>query len=211
MSFKKTAIILGTLSLLTAKNLNAQENKYFLLENKNQTEITPKVDTSSYSKQNQKIKEFVENAREYIGTTYSWGGRLTKKNPGLDCLGLLFIPYSETFGTKWYDFSVYPSQIVEKNQLGKPVKGLDGILSEDVQISNLQEGDIIYLLSKTKIQDKPLAKINGIEYWPWHTGIYSNKKENLFLEASPFSKVIERDFSEVLKENIGIFVTRINP
>lgn len=211
MNLKKTAIILGTLSLLTAKNLKAQESKYFVSENKPLTEINSQKDTSNYLKQNEKIKEFVTNARKHIGTPYLWGGRLTKKNPGLDCLGLLFVPYSETFETKWYDFSVYPSEIIEKQQLGKPVKGLDGILSEDVNISNLQEGDIIYLLSKTKIQDKPLAKINGIEYWPWHTGIYSNKSKNLFLEANPFSKVIERDFSQVLKENLGIFVTRINP
>ena len=66
--------------------------------------------------------EFVENAKKYIGTPYNWGGRLTEKYPGLDCLGLLFLAHSETFGSEWYNFSTYPSKIIEKNRLGKPVK-----------------------------------------------------------------------------------------
>ncbi len=167
------------------------------------------------SQTNIKTKEFVENARKYIGTQYRWGGRLTKKHPGLDCLGLLFLAHSETFGSKWYDFSVYPSKIVKKNQLGRPVKGLDGILSEDLNFSSLKEGDIIYLLSESSIKDEPLAKIQGKNYWPWHTGMYSNKKKDLFLEASPFiKKVTEGNFKKILEDNPklnkAVFVTRID-
>lgn len=164
----------------------------------------------SFAQENPKIKEFVENAREYIGTSYRWGGRMTEKNPGIDCLGLLFLAHSKTFGTNWRDFSVYPSKIVSKEQLGKPVKSLDGVLTENIDSSKLQKGDIIYLLSNSQIQDEPLAIIDNQKYWPWHTGIYSNKESNLFLEASPGYKVIERNFSKVLQENKAIFVTRMD-
>ena len=166
-------------------------------------------------KTNIKTKEFVENARKHLGTSYYWGGRLTEKHPGLDCLGLLFVAHSETFGSNWYDFSVNPSEIVEKNQLGKPVKGLDGVLSKDLEFFKLKEGDIIYLLSKSKINDDPLVNIQGKNYWPWHTGMYSNKEKNLFLEASPFlRKVTESNFKKLLEDyprlNQAVFVTRID-
>ena len=163
-----------------------------------------------------KRKEFVENARKYFGAEYIWGGRLTKMNPGLDCLGLIFLPYAETFNKKWTEISVNPSEIIEKKQLGKQIKGLDGILTENIDFSKLEEGDIIYLLAEErKINDKPLAEINGKKYWPWHTGIYSNKEKNLFLHANPGAyprgemKVVEYDFKEILKDNDALFVTRI--
>jgi len=194
---------------ITSFQANSFQKDYNKLENKVETLA------EDISKTNIKTKEFVENAKKYLGTQYHWGGRLTKKYPGLDCLGLLFVAHSETFGSKWYDFSVYPSKIVEKNQLGKPVKGLDGILSKDLDFSKLKEGDIIYLLSESIIRDKPLANIQGKDYWPWHTGMYSNKEENLFLEASPLLKeVVESNFKKILEDNPklnkAIFVTRID-
>ena len=155
--------------------------------------------------------KFVENAKEYMGIQYLWGGRLTEKNPGLDCLGLLFRAYSKTFpGQSWLDISVYPSEIVEKGQLGSPVKDLSGCLKENINYDFLKEGDIVYLLGTNKINDAPLDTINGIKYWPWHTGIFSNKKDNLFLEAYPGGTVLERSFEDVLssQNTKAIFVTR---
>jgi len=156
-----------------------------------------------------KRKEFVENAKKYLGTKYQWDGRNTKKNPNLDCLGLIFLAYSKTYNKKWTEISVNPSEIVKKEQLGKPVKGLEGVLKDSINFSKLEEGDIIYLLSTSEIKDKPLAKINGIDYWPWHTGIYSDKKNNLLLHAEPGKKVVETDFKEYLNKTItdGIFIT----
>jgi len=79
-----------------------------------------------------------------------------------------------------------------------------------VDFTRLEEGDIIYLLSAIKIEDKPLSEINGIKYWPWHTGIYSDKKNNLFLHANPANKVTESNFKDYLQETTeAIFVTRI--
>ena len=137
------------------------------------------------------------------------GWKKYKKNPNLDCLGLIFLAYSKTYNKKWTEISINPSEIVKKEQLGKPVKGLEGILKDSINFSALEEGDIIYLLSASEIKDKPLAKINGINYWPWHTGIYSDKKNNLLLHAEPGKKVVETDFKEYLNRTItdGIFIT----
>lgn len=164
---------------------------------------------SQSQSEDQDRKNFLENARKYLSVEYHFGGRLTKNNPGIDCLGLIFLSYSKTFGKKWRDFSVNPSEIIEKKQLGKPVEGLDGILSENVDASMLEKGDIIYLLIRNRIEDKPLANLNGADYWPWHVGIYSDKEKNLFLEANPIYGVIEHSFNDILKENEAIFVTRI--
>src|SRR3989344_1718610 len=112
-----------------------------------------------------KRKEFVKNAKKYLGTKYQWDGRNTKKNPNLDCLGLIFLAYSKTYNKKWTEISVNPSEIVKKEQLGKPVKGLDGILEKNVDFTRLEDGDIIYLLRTIKIEDKPLSEINGRKYW----------------------------------------------
>ena len=160
---------------------------------------------------------FIKNARSFLGKQYMWNGRLTKKNPGLDCLGLIFLTYAKTFGNHWWDFNVNPSKIINNKELGFPVKGLDGILSKNVTLSKLKKADVIYLLSDKKINDSPIAKINGINYWPWHTGIYTDESKNLFIEANPYiGKVVEKDFKRYLNvKNIensltkGIFVTRI--
>ncbi len=209
---QKLKIGISGLALLSSISLCSQNQK-FQKENLETKTINYSAEDTLKEYESKHIlskrKEFVENARKYLGTKYQFGGRATKKNPGIDCLGLIFLPYAKTFNKKWTEISVNPSEIIKKEQLGKPVKNLDGILAEKTDTSKLKEGDIIYLLTASEIKDKPLAKINGINYWPWHTGIYSNKKENLFLEASPGYKVIERDFEKVLKENEAIFVTRI--
>lgn len=209
----KKGLVLGIsgLALLSNISLYSQNQKFSEenLENINYSiEDTIKKDDSEYILS--KRKEFVENARKYLETEYSWGGRLTKEHPNLDCLGLIFLPYAKTFNKKWTEISGNPSEIVKNEQLGKPVDGLEGVLNKDIDFSKLKEGDIIYLLSLNKIEDKPLADINGVNYWPWHTGIYSNKEKNLFLHASPGNKVVEQNFKDYLDlTSDGIFVTRI--
>lgn len=206
-------LILGASGLAILSNIYLYSQSQIQKGNLEAKAVNYSIEDTAKNKGNSLIErnEFVETARGYLDETYSWGGRLTKKNPGIDCLGLIFLSYSKTFEVPWKNFSVNPSEIIEKKQLGKPVKGLDGILVKNVDISKLEEGDIIYLLTTSPIEDKYIAEINGIKYWPWHTGIYSDKEKNLFLEANPGSKVIERNFSEVIhqKPTKAIFVTRI--
>jgi hypothetical protein len=208
MVIKKAVLGLGLLLASTSPIKNnidyeKQENLMEIMEN---LPLTYNKNTS------QEIRNFIDNARKNIGTQYKWEGRLTKRFPNLDCLGAIFIPYSETFGGNWRDFSYNPSGIIKNQQLGTPVQGLNGVLKEDIDFSKFKEGDIIYFLSERKIKDKPLAKINDKEYWPWHTAIFSNENRYKILEASHNKgEVIERDIFEVLKGNRtkGVFVTRM--
>lgn len=214
MAGLKKGLFLGIsgLAILSSVSLYSQNQKFSEknLENKAQSHSINDTIKEESEYVLSKRKEFVENARKYIGKEYSWGGRLTEDNPGLDCLGLIFLPYSKTFNKKWTEISVNPSEIVEKGQLGKPVKELEGVLTKNIDFSKLKEGDVVYLLRTSEIKDKPLAKINRINYWPWHTGIYSNAKENLFLHANPENRVVEEDFKNYLElTSDGIFVTRI--
>src|SRR3989344_6026116 len=212
-SIKGFTLGISGLALLTSLSLRFQNPKFSEKENLENKTINYSIN-DSIKKQEEKIilkrKEFVENARKYLGKEYQWGGRLTKENPGIDCRGLIFLAYSKTYNKKWTEISVNPCEIVKKEQLGKPVKGLDGILEKNVDFTRLEEGDIIYLLSAIKIEDKPLSEINGIKYWPWHTGIYSDKKNNLFLHAEPGNKVVESNLKEYFDwKTEAIFVTRI--
>ncbi len=215
---KELSLGIAGLSLVFGSVLCSQNQKFS--ETKNNENLENKAINYSiedtikiYESENilSKRKEFVENAKKYLGKEWVWGGRLTKQNPGLDCLGLIFLPYAKTFNKKWTEISVNPSEIVKKEQLGKPVEKLEGILNKDIDFSKLKEGDIIYLLLKErKIDDEPLVEIDGKRYWPWHTGIYSNKEKGLLLHAKPSNKVIEENFKEYLQETSdGIFVTRI--
>src|SRR3989344_3673619 len=170
---------------------------------------TPSYSFGDGSERSTNATRIVEYARGYLNTEYNFGGRLTKNNPGLDCLGLLFLAYSKATKTSWLGLSVNPSQLVKSKKLGEPVKGLEGILCKEVDVSRLEEGDVIYLLSRIALNDRSLVKINGVDYWPWHVILYSNKKRNLSLEANPVLGVVELDFDEILKSNEAIFVTRI--
>lgn len=200
----KSLIYTGATSLLlgfTSPNLENQNNQDYLMLKKD----------SLLSKQ----QEFVQNARNYLNTEWIYGGRLTKKNPGLDCLGVVFLAHAKTYGTKWFDISVYPSKIIEKEQLGKPVKSLDGVLNDSIDFSKLEEGDVIYFMDEESNSDKHVSEIDNLKYWVWHTGIYSDKEKNLFLHASPWdNKVQEEDFKNFLDEHNShydaIFITRMD-
>jgi len=157
-------------------------------------------------------EKFINNARSYLETKYVYEGRSTDKYPGMDCMGLIFKSYEKTFGKKWYEFSVFPTQLVKNKELGEPVTNLDGKLCNEVDVSLIKEGDIVYLLSSTfrNPKENPLVNINNVDYWVWHMGIYSDREKNLFLEANPGNKVIEHSFEDILNSNEAIFVTRIN-
>src|SRR3989344_921487 len=215
-SIKGFILGISGLALLTSLSLRFQNPKFSEKENLENKTINYSIN-DSIKKQEEKIilkrKEFVENARKYLGKEYRWGGRLTKDNPGIDCLGLIFLAYSETYEKKWTEISGYPSEIIEKRQLGNPVNGLDGILTKEINFSKLEEGDVIHLLTtRTPVDKKDLPSkiLDGIEYRTWHIGIYSDKKNNLFLQAEPGNKVVESNFKDYLqKTSDGIFVTRI--
>ena len=86
-SIKGFILGISGLALLTSLSLRFQNPKFSEKENLENKTINYSIN-DSIKKQEEKIilkrKEFVENARKYLGKEYQWGGRLTKENPGIE-------------------------------------------------------------------------------------------------------------------------------
>ena len=152
-------------------------------------------------------ERFFEAAKRYVGVPFVWGGRSKDE---LDCLGLLFLAYTEVTGKRWQGLSVLPSKLVKSGELGKPVEDIDGILREKIDYTQLKKGDIIYFLVTEKIYDTdvPLLEIDGIPYWVWHVGIYAGfDKKPMVLHACPSDHVKIEPLEGIYFE--AIFVTRL--
>ena len=154
------------------------------------------------------VEAAVLAAKKYIGHHYEWAGRDTAKNPGIDCLGLLYLGFGEATGTPWRRYPVNPSQLVGSGLLGGPVPGLDGVLRAEIEWSKLRRGDVLYFLMEGyEIKDTPLwVDAQGARYWPWHTGLYLDEGRDLALHASPSAGVTEQPLDEIAFD--ALFVTR---
>ncbi len=154
------------------------------------------------------VERIVARAESYLGEPYRWGGRNTGGNPGIDCLGILFLAYGPETGRAWREFPVDPSKIVASGMLGTPVEGLDGVLVEDLDVATLQRGDVLYLLSAGyEIPDEPLMVRDGVRYWPWHTGMYVDEGKQLVLHAAPGGVVCKQPLGGIGFD--ALFVTRL--
>ncbi|MCL6500606.1 MAG: C40 family peptidase [Candidatus Pacearchaeota archaeon] len=169
----------------------------------------PAIDTASMG------YKLLNAAEEYLGVPYAWGGRSKKE---IDCMGLIFLAYSKITGKSWKNLSVYPSKLVKSGKLGKPVKGLDGVVADSIvnSINKMEVGDIIYLLTPSRvIEDDSLVAIDSTGYWPWHMGLYAGNGN--ILHANPCAsentpaQVIREPLSQLLERTgtLAIFVTRI--
>lgn len=159
-------------------------------------------------------------AQEWLGTPYAWGGRGTRRNAGMDCLGLLYRAWGPVRGTPWSRFPVDPDPLVESGLLGTPVQGLAGTDREAVALTQLRPGDVLYLLDAWReIEDAPLwertrscepgeeADANGLcttPYWPWHTVLYVD--QGVVVHAAPGATVRTQLLSEL--DYDALFVTR---
>ncbi len=135
---------------------------------------------------------FLEAAKKYIGVPFVWGGRSKEK---LDCMGLIFLAYTDVTGKDWRELSVYPSKLVKSAKLGKPINCLSGVLRKYLEPANLKIGDIIYFLITEKIYDTdiPLVNIDSIPFWVWYMGIFAGFDSTgapLCLNAKPGDKVV---------------------
>jgi cell wall-associated NlpC family hydrolase len=145
-------------------------------------------------------------AQRYLGTPYVWGGRATARNPGLDCLGLMFRGVAAATGARWTAFPVDPTAIVASGALGRPVPGLDGVRRAALPLTALRPGDALYLLlAGHRIPDAPLWVAEGQEYWPWHTALYADAGE--VLHASPAAGVVRASIWSLPWD--ALYVTRL--
>lgn len=131
-------------------------------------------------------------ARSKLGEPYRWEGRGTSKYPDWDCLGILFRAYSKATGRPWWTYEVNPSELVANGKLGVPVPGVHGVLREEVVLAQLMPGDVLYFLKPDyRIPDAPLMTRDGVDWWPWHTGMYIGDGKALHAEPGGVVRVQE--------------------
>jgi cell wall-associated NlpC family hydrolase len=148
--------------------------------------------------------------RKHLGTDYTWDGRLTKRLPNLDCLGLIFRALEETTGVTWDRWSVMPSRLLTQLGNGRTItRVFVPNVTEKAMVSGLEPGDVIFFLWPTPTSDKPVAhdvfkdadgRMISADLWVWHTAIYTGA--NRIIHASPFDgngKVIEEPLFDFAK------------
>lgn len=154
--------------------------------------------------------DVVSEARTYLGTPFTWEGRSEK---GLDCLGLVFLPYSEVTGQNWKKYPVCAWEMIKQETFGKPIPGLNGVLSDSINYELFKTGDVIHILSDVKCSVfwQKICSIDTILYYAHHTGIFT--ENGSWIHANPYFEpyeVIEQSLKDFLKISgfPAIFVTR---
>jgi cell wall-associated NlpC family hydrolase len=142
----------------------------------------------------------VDAARAYLGRPYRFGGRGER----LDCMGLVFLAWSDVTGSPWRRLSVMPTELVARGQLGAPVPGADGV--REVELSRLQPGDVLYFLAAVENPaEPPLVALDGVPVWVWHMGLYSGR--GAFIASDPVrGRVVEAPLT--LRGYAALFATR---
>ncbi|MEM0438329.1 MAG: hypothetical protein QXU54_03460 [Candidatus Micrarchaeia archaeon] len=203
---KKAPLIMSIAlaSALASGVITAGENEFKRMhpsQSKNMVEIAQTKTTAAIA----------DNAEKYLGIPYYFGGRDSKQNPGLDCLGLVFKSIQDTYGKDWSQWSVMPSKLIR--QLGR---GSDRTLLEDEvtreSISlNFKRGDILFFLSPYENRDEPVRKLEykdergqkkKLDLWVWHVAIYAG--EGKIIHASSYDEnytVLKEDLYEFYKRN----------
>jgi hypothetical protein len=152
---------------------------------------------------------FLAAARQLLGVPYEFGGRDAKK--GIDCQGLIFLAAEAVKPCSWKSYSVYPTKTVKWRELGAPVPGLSPVSREELDVTKLQPGDHVMLLSPTENPAEPaLTTLGEVPQWVWHVGLYSG--DGSWLNADPFAgKVSEQPLAAYLADHgySGIYVTRM--
>jgi cell wall-associated NlpC family hydrolase len=124
----------------------------------------------------------VTAARRHLGWPYRWAGRADT----LDCMGLVFVAWTDVTGQPWEQLSDNPTELVAAHALGAPVPGLDGVLTDDIDWSLLHSGDVVFFIGLLPNPVEPsIATIGGDAYWVRHMGIYSGDLLRRFLNGDP--------------------------
>lgn len=155
-------------------------------------------------------------ARSLVGTPYEFGGRLratSGRTEGLDCLGLVFLAAEAASGCGWRSFSVKNVETVSRRELGAPVPGLSPIATAALRVEQLEPGDSLMLVGPAaNPNEAPIARLDGVEVWVWHVGLYAGAGR--WLVGDHFAgQVVETELLPYLAAHAdtyaGLFVTRM--
>jgi len=177
----------------------------------------------SFSKDPTVQDKIIAAAESYLNEPYVFGGRDGRPGcrrgrqrvrcpQGIDCQSLIFFAYEKVQKTPWTRYSVMPSVCVKKNQLGRPVPGLDGVLRSDLDHKKLKKGDVLFFLWKNYNleADRPLWTRGEDQYGVWHTGMIHGRKDKKVrvIHAKPGEKVTIEPLEEI--EFDALFVVRLS-
>lgn len=155
----------------------------------------------------------VHHARSLLGTPYSFGGRLSKRRPGIDCQGVLFYAAEKVGRCGWKSFSVFSTKSVARGELGRPLAGASPVATRDLDVNRLAPGDILLLVGEDENPaEAAIARLDGTPVWVWHTGMYTGAGK--WIVGDHYAgEVVETDLLSYLAEHrdayAGVFVTRM--
>ncbi len=146
----------------------------------------------------------VQAADRYLGKPYRFGGRLTKKNPGMDCLALLFFSIRDLYGIPWKHWETTPSKLVR--QLAPEGKNLSVVwVGDSAGLASLKAGDLLFFLGDAPLDDAPLARDQaGRALYGWHIGIYAGN--GTVLHCAPGGNTKGTPGQRVMYDDLGAFM-----
>jgi hypothetical protein len=166
--------------------------------------------------------QLIAAAEAYLGQEWVFGGRdgrmgclengkKVRCQKGIDCLSLIFFAYEKVLSKPWPQFSVVPSILVQRQELGRPVQGLDGILRQELDPKKLKKADVLFFLIKDANldADKPLLIRGEDKYGVWHTGMVHDVSgdEVRVIHAKPGDKVVIEPLTAI--EFDGLLAARL--
>ncbi len=152
----------------------------------------------------------VSAARNYLGRLYTFGAR----GPDLDCMGLVFLAWTDAGRGPWQSLSVNPTEIVAKRQLGTPIPGLSPAASRTLDLSLFQPGDVIFFLSDAENPREPaLVTLQDVPLWVAHMGMYSGGPDHDFIVGDHYAgQVVEEPLAPYLAlHDIYLAVYAVRP
>ena len=177
----------------------------------------------SFSKDPTIQDKIIAAAEAYLGEPYVFGGRDGRPGcrqgrkrvrcpEGIDCQSLIFFAYEKVKKTRWTSYSVMPSICVRKNPLGRPVRGLNGVLRADLDHKKLKKGDVLFFLWKNYNleTDRPLWTRGEDQYGVWHTGMIHGRKDKVVrvIHAKPGEQVVIEPLEDI--DFDALFVVRLS-